>query len=247
MNAAKLLFLNILFIVLVSTVITNAQVTVQVGGGLGYSLPSGDYGGETTGFYNGTEYGLESGFNLHAKARLGLLFINAFGEIGYTTFSGTGDAEEGRGTVDISHEVFTIKIGPEFMMSIPASPVTPYLMGFVSYNSFSGTVDFQGVSDVPSGEYDIASASRIGLGAGAGALFGLGVLNLDFSIQYHAMNVGGSEYSIDDPTSHERLDNYTSLNDAEDPLYESGSDDHFIGDSRSISAWEFKLSVLFGI
>ena len=66
---------------------TNAQVTLQIGAGLGYSTPTGDYGGNTTEFYNGTKYGIESGFNYHAKARVGLLFLNVFGEIGYTTFS----------------------------------------------------------------------------------------------------------------------------------------------------------------
>jgi len=40
-----------------------SQVTLQVGGGLGYISPTGDYGGSTMDFYNGTKYGMSSGFN----------------------------------------------------------------------------------------------------------------------------------------------------------------------------------------
>jgi len=237
----------VIVLVLLFAAQTNAQITLQVGGGLGYSSPSGDMGGSTVDFYSGTKYGLKSGFNIHGKARVGILFFNAFGEIGYTSFSGDGEAEPGQGKVDVSQKVFSIKVGPEFQLSIPASPITPYLQGFLALNRFSGDVEFQGVSKVPSGKYDIPSESRIGLGAGVGVLFSLGGLNLDLNVQYHLMNIGGKEYSIVDPTSHERLDNYTSLNDDQDPLIELGGDDHIISSSRSIDAIEFKLSVMFGL
>ncbi len=225
----------------------DAQISFQIGGGVGYSLPAGDYGGSTTDFYNGTKYGMESGFNLHAKARFNLLVIGGFGEIGYTTFSGSGDAEPGHGTVDISHKLISVKLGPEFMISIPMSPVTPYAQGFVSYNSLSGDVEFQGTSSVPSGKYDIASASRIGLGLGAGVLFSLGGINLDVNIQYHFINIGGKEYKLENVTSHTRLDNYRSLNDGKDPLYNTITTDHFIQNDRTINTLEFKLSIMFSL
>jgi hypothetical protein len=227
---------------------TNAQVTIQLGGGLGYATPTGDYGGNTTEFYNGTKYGMESGFNYHAKARFGLLFLNVFGEIGYTTFSGEGEAEPGRGNINISNNVFSMKVGPEFPINIPLSPITPYLMGFVAVNTLSGEVEFQGVSSVPSGTSDIASATRVGIGGGGGVTFSAGPLKLDLSIQYHLINFTGNEYKIENVTSHERLDNYTSLNDGKDPAYISGSDDaHFIKEDRGIGAMEFKLTALFGL
>lgn len=219
----------------------------QVGAGVGYSVPSGDYGGETTGFYSGTEYGMSSGFNVHAKARLGFIFMNVFGELGYSSFSGEGNALENRGTLNISNSVLSIKAGPEFKLSIPTAPVTPYFQGFASYNSFSGTVEIKGVTNVPSGEFDIQSSSRIGLGLGAGVLFSLAGLNLDVNVQYHLMNLGGKEYLVEKATSHERLDNYTNLNDDKDPLYNADNDDHFIGGSRTINAIELKLSLLFGL
>lgn len=227
----------------------NAQVTLQLGGGLGYSTPTGDYGGNTTEFYSGTKYGIESGFNYHAKARVGLLFLNVFGEIGYTTFSGEGEAIAGQGNINISNNVFSMKVGPEFPINIPLSPITPYLMGFVAVNTFSGEVEFQGVpGDVPSGTYDLASATRVGIGGGGGVTFSAGPLKLDLSIQYHLINFTGNEYKIENATSHKRLDNYTSLNDGKDPNYISGSDnEHFIQEDRGIGAMEFKLTALFGL
>ena len=226
---------------------TNAQVTLQLGAGLGYATPTGDFGGNTTEFYKGTKYGLESGFNYHAKARVGLLFLNIFGELGYTTFSGEGDATPGQGNIKLSNNVFSIKAGPEFPITIPLSPITPYLMGFVAVNTFSGEVEFQGVSDVPSGTYELASATRVGIGGGGGVTFSAGPLKLDLSIQYHLINFTGNEYKIENVTSHERLDNYTSLNDGADPAYVNGSNAHFIQDDRGIGAMEFKVTAMFGL
>jgi opacity protein-like surface antigen len=220
---------------------------LQIGAGLGYSSPTGDYGGSSTDFYAGTKYGLKSGFNLNAKARVSILVISAFGEIDWTSFTGSGNAEANRGTLDLSQKVFSIKLGPEYQLSIPMAPITPYLQGFVSFNTFSGSVDIQGVSAVPSGKYDIASASRIGLGAGAGVIIDIMSFKLDFNVQYHAMNIGGKEYKLETVTAHERLDNYTSLNDGQDPAYLAGSDSHFIGSDRGITAIELKLTAMFGL
>ena len=247
MKKSHLSLLTALLFIVVFSFQSNAQITLQVGAGAGYSVPMGDYGGSTTDFYAGTKYGLESGFNLHAKARVGLIFINAFGEIDYSSFSGNGDAEPDQGTVDISHKIVSFKVGPEFPIEIPMSPITPYIQGFLSLNTISGSVEFQGVSNVPSGSYDIASATRIGIGAGAGVTFSLGGLKLDANIQYHLINLAGKEYKIETVTSHERLDSYTSLNDSKDPSYTATSTGHFIQDDRGISALEFKLTAMFGL
>lgn len=161
-------FIAIALIVIAFAFQTNAQITFQVGGGVGYSVPTGDYGGTTTDFYNGTKYGMDPGFNFHAKARLGLVFINAFGEIGYTNFSNEGSiiATEPDKTVKVTSKVLSIKLGPEFKFSIPMSPITPYLDAFVSLNTFTGTVQFKGSPNgLPSSEQDINSATRMGLGA----------------------------------------------------------------------------------
>lgn len=240
-------FLAVTLFILLFAYRTNAQVTLQLGGGLGYATPTGEYGGDMTEFYNGTKYGIESGFNYHAKARVGLLFLNVFGEIGYTTFSGEGEALPGQGNISLSNNVFSMKVGPEFPITIPLSPITPYLMGFVAVNTFSGEVEFQGVSGLPSGTYELASATRVGIGGGGGVTFSAGPLKLDLSIQYHLINFTGNEYKIENVTSHERLDNYTSLNDGADPAYLNGSDSHFIQDDRGIGSMEFKVTAMFGL
>ena len=224
-----------------------SQVTLQIGGGLGYIAPAGDYSGSTIDFYNGTKYGMSNGFNYHAKARVGLLGLNLFGMIEYSTVSGDGESEPGQGTVENSHGIFSIKAGPEFNLSIPLSPIGFYLEGFVSVNTFSGKVKFQGVAEVPSGEYDLESATRFGVGAGGGVLLDvLPVVTLDFGVHYNLYNLFGKNYSSVS-TSHERLDSYTGLNDDKDPLYQSGDTDHFISDSRLINAWQFTVTAMIGI
>jgi hypothetical protein len=140
---------QITFILLLSLLVMAnlySQVSLQIGGGLGYISPVGDYGGSTLDFYNGTKYGMSSGFNYHAKARVGLLGFNLFGIIEYSTISGEGESEPGQGQVENSHSIFSIKAGPEFNISPPHSPVAFYLDGFVSVNTFSGTIKFQEVS-----------------------------------------------------------------------------------------------------
>ncbi len=244
----KIVFLTILFTSLVLTSPSYSQVTFQLGGGIGYSVPTADYGGTTIEYYNGTKYGMEPGFNLHAKARLGLLFINAFGEIGYTNFSNEGEIIPGdNASVKVSQKVFSVKVGPEFKFSIPLSPITPYLDAFVALNTISGTVQFKSAPNgLPSDERDMASASRVGFGAGGGVLFNLGGLNLDLSIQYHIMNGAGKKFE-GDILKNQRIESYTFLNDDKDPSYSSSSDSHIISNSRSIGAIEIKLTALFGL
>ncbi len=232
--------------IFVLNVQTSAQITFQIGAGAGYSIPSGDYGGTVSDFYKGTKYGMKSGVNFHGKARVGILFLNAFGEVGYSTFSGDGNILPGNGTIKNSQKIVSIKLGPEFPINIPLSPITPYVQGFVALNTFSGEVEFKGVAGVPTSKKDLASASRVGLGAGVGVMFSLGGLKLDANIQYHLLNIAGKEYKIDNATSHTLLDNYTNLNDDKDILAGT-TPDHFISNSRAISAIELKLTVLFGL
>ena len=240
-----ILKISILFLLL--TVSAYTQITIQIGGGLGATSPTGNYAGTTIDFYNGSKYGLGTGFNLHAKARVGLLGFNLFGMIDYSTLSsGIGEGEPGRGEVENSQNIFSLKAGPEFNISIPLFPVGFYLDGFVSVNTISGTVKFQGLTKVPSGEYDIESATRFGIGAGGGVLVDiLPVVTLDFGIHYNAYNLFQKQYTTN-VTSHERLDAYTSLNDDKDPLYNT-TDDRIIGESRSMNAWQFTLTAMIGL
>jgi len=224
-----------------------SQISLQIGGGLGYVSPIGDYGGSTVDFYNGTKYGMSSGFNYHAKARVGLLGFNLFGIIEYSTVSGEGESEPGQGEVENSHSIFSIKAGPEFNISPPLSPVGFYVDGFISVNTFSGTVKFQGVAQVPSGEYDLESATRFGVGAGGGVLLDLiPIVTFDFGIHYNLYNIFGQTYT-GTTTNPKRLDAYTSLNDDKEPLFGTDEDISVIENTRAINAWQFTLTAMIGI
>ena len=244
MKKAVLLFTTLLFLISPQLY---SQITLQVGGGLGYIAPVGDYSGSTVDFYNGTKYGMSSGFNYHAKARVGLLGLNLFGMIEYSTVSGDGESEPGQGTVENSHGIFSIKAGPEFNFSVPLSPIGFYLDGFVSMNTFSGTVKFQGVAQVPSGEYDLEGGTRFGVGAGGGVLLDiLPVVTLDFGVHYNLYNLFGKQYKRIS-SNLRRLDSYISLNDEKDPLFGTDDDIFIIENARSINAWQFTLTAMIGI
>ena len=224
-----------------------SQISLQIGGGLGYISPVGDYGGSTVDFYNGTKYGMSSGFNYHAKARVGLLGFNLFGIIEYSNVSGDGESEPGQGEIENSHSIFSIKAGPEFNLSPPLSPVGFYLDGFLSVNTFSGTVSFQGVAEVPSGEYDLESETRFGVGIGGGALLDIiPVVTFDVGVHYNLYNIFGQTYT-GTTTNPKRLDAYTSLNDDKDPLFGTDEDIYIIENTRAINAWQFTLTAMIGI
>ena len=239
--------LTAIFITIILSTITSAQITLQVGGGMGIVSPSGDYGGTTIEFYNGTKYGLETGSSFHAKARVGVLSFNIFGMIDYTTLSGEGESEPGKGKVEVSQSVLSLKVGPEFHIGIPLAPVGVYFDGSVGLNTISGEVIFNGVSKVPSGTNDVESESRVGFGLGGGVLLDIiPMLTIDIGIHYNWMNPFGKIYTSKVPSSHPRLDAYTSLNDDKDPLF-GVTDDNIIENSRSMENWQFTLTLLFGI
>ena len=224
-----------------------SQISLQIGGGLGYISPVGDYAGSTVDFYDGTKYGMRSGLNYHAKARVGLLGFNLFGIIEYSTVSGEGESEPGQGEVENSHSIFSIKAGPEFNISPPLSPVGFYIDGFVSVNTFSGTVKFQGVAQVPSDEFELESATRFGVGAGGGVILDfIPIVTFDLGIHYNLYNVLGQTYT-GTTTNPKRLDSYTSLNDDKDPLFGTDEDIYIIENTRAINAWQFTLTAMIGI
>jgi len=244
-NIALLSCLIILFV----SSINYSQVTLQVGAGGGYIAPTGDYAGSTVDFYNGTKYGMSSGYNFNAKVRVGLLGLNLFGIIDYSSISGDGqsDPDNKNSQIENTQKILSFKAGPEFNISIPLSPVGVYFDGFLSVNTFSGTVSFQGVSGLSTGEYDLETATRVGAGVGGGVLLDiLPVVTLDLGIQYNWYNLFGKQYNSIN-TNLQREDAYTSLNDDADPLYQSSSNVHIIGESKAINAWEFTLTAMFGI
>jgi hypothetical protein len=246
----RLFRFSVALVALIALTITpsRSQVNMKLGGGIGVTSPASDFSGSPLEYYNGSRYGLSSGLNIHGKAKIGLSGWNLTGEIDYSSLSNTGNSEPGQGAVDISQKILSLKVGPEFRLSIPALPVTPYIGADLALNRFSGETTFQGVSKVPSATYSVKGATRFGIGFSAGAEVSIGpFLSLDFNISYNLMNVSGKEWDDVNPGINQRIDSYLSLNDAHDPEYVAGDDKHFISNERSISSILFTVSILFGL
>lgn len=225
-----------------------AQITLQVGGGAGLTIPESDFSGTTMDYYSGKSYGLGSGLNLHAKAKVGLLGFLLYGQIDYISLSNNGYAIPGEGNVDISQNIVSFKVGPEFDLNIPLVPVTPYLDGNIALNFFSGNVTFKGVPNITDANYVIESASRVGIGLGGGVIFKLNpLMHLDLGIHYNLLNLLGKKFNDVNPTVNQRLDSYLALNDDTDPAYSLGLPYHIIGNSRSINTLQITATLLIGI
>jgi opacity protein-like surface antigen len=238
-TAAVILFPSIAF---------SQGMKLQAGAGIGYEIPSGDYGGTTVDYYGGSKYGLSGGVNFHAKGRIGAAGVKLAAEIGYSSFSNSGSAEaSGQGKVEISQKILSVKLGPEYMMSIPAVPLAPYVGANLMLNTISGETKFNGVAQVPSGTFDVKSATRFGLGFGAGVLYKIGpLMSLDLGIAYNMMNLLGRKFEVVNAANPDRIDSYTGLNDGKDPVAING-DEHIVGSGRSISTLQVALSLMFGI
>lgn len=241
----RLLGFSIVVLMLSTTAFS--QITFQVGAGAGIAMPSSDYSGTTVDFYNGTKYGFKGGVTLNAKVRAGILGLRGAGEVNYSMFSNSGDATPGRGSVDISQKVLSLKVGPEFSFGLPLMPIKPYVGANLSLNTFTGTVKFQGITSLPSDENELKSATRIGYGFTGGVLLSLGGITLDVSAAYDFMNGTGKTWEDDNPTKDQRLDSYLTLNDDKDPLYKSGDANHFISNARSISAIQVRATLMIGL
>lgn len=229
-----------------SAQISTGQITAKVGGGLGWANPTGDYSGTTVDYYDGINYGLSSGLNLHGKARAAILGFGLVGELNYSGFSNSGAAfVDEKGDVEVSQSIFSIRLGAEFHIPLPVIPLKPYVGFNLAFNSISGTTKFQGIKDVPSEEFDVNTATRFGFGLNGGFIYSLGpFLDLDLNIGYNWINPLNKSM---DTVSDKRVDYYKNLNDAADPLYSSDDKNHFIENKRSINSLEIRATIMVGI
>lgn len=243
-----------IFIVLLITLIvfcpsnTKSQITMQVGGGLGVIVPTADYSGTTIEYYNGKNYGLATGLSIHGKFRAGLLGFIVVGELGYSTLSNEGNSEPGKGKVEVSQKILTVKAGPEFQFNIPAAPITPYIGGNLAMNNFSGETSFNGVAEVPSGKYKIKSTVRFGVGVSGGTIIDISrLMKLDISVQYNLMNISGKKWTDVDMSKDKRIESYEALNDEKDPVSHLNNTEHFVSKTRTINTFMITASLMFGL
>jgi hypothetical protein len=113
------------------------------------------------------------------------------------------------------------------------------------FSSIGGETSFHGVSRVSDGTYTMSSATRLGLGLGAGAEFRFGGNHaVDLSARFNFINLIGKKF--EELPSNERSDSYVNLNDEQDPNYVADPNKHPISNSRSISTFQFNIAFLFG-
>jgi len=235
-----------LVILSVSNTYSQVGISVKIGPMLGLTSPTSDYSGETADFYAGTKYGLKSGFHFGAVGKVVFGPLNGRASLSYGSLSNSGQSDPG-GTVDVKNNLFMITLGTEFGFAIPFSPVKPYAGLDLLFTTISGSVDFKSTANVPTGERDIQSDSRTGLGFSIGSEVAFGkTFTLDLSLRYNLINLFGKKYE-GVANSNNRLDAYTSLNDDADPNYDASSNsNHPIGSSRSISTIQINAGLLFG-
>lgn len=234
----SLRWLAVIMLTVLAIPATFAQVSLKVGIGGGYVMPMGDYKGTAAEYYAGTNYGLSNGFDVHAKARVGLLGFNLTGQVGYSFLSNSGSPEGGNSSADISSKILSIELGPEFHLGLPAVPITPYLGANIAFNTFSGSTKFQGTTAVPSSTVDVASSSRFGIGATVGVI----ISSFDIAVHYNLYNLSGKKWVGAD----NRVDTYSSLNDDKDPAYAPADTKHVVKDPRSLQSLVLSVSYMFG-
>lgn len=223
-----------------------SQISFEGGINGGATIPMGDYGGTMAEYYSGLKYGLSTGFNIGGYASLSTPVLSGRVSLNYSSLSNDGSPGVGfgGGTVKNKHNIFTIGIGPQYNLPIPYSPIKPFAVAELLIVSISGETSFQGISSVPSGTYEIPTATRIGLGITGGLSFELEKIGIDLSVKYSILNLTGKEFKSDDPSK--RFSSYTNLNDGKDPLYGTNTD-HFIGAERSMSTVQINLGIHFSL
>ena len=228
--------------------VSYSQISIKLGPELGLTSPTVDYSGDAKDFYAGTKYGLRSGLHYGVMGKVQLGPLNGRLSISYASLDNSGNAnpEQPGSTLEIKNNVFMFTLGTEFGFGIPFSPVKPYAGIDVLFSTISGTYNFQGTSEVSSGEKSIQSASRTGLGFSIGSEVAFGKsFTLDISLRYNLINLFGKSY--DGVTnSNDRNDAYTNLNDAADPNYSATNSKHPVGNDRSIATIQINVGLLFG-
>lgn len=249
MKTKGIKFLVLIAVVFFMSNTANSQIVkFKLGPMIGLSSPTGDYSGNTMEYYSGTKYGMSSGANFGAIFKTGIGPFNFRVSGSYAPLKNSGVAEPGEGFIETKSDMLTFSAGPEFDIAIPLSPIKPYLGVDLLFSSISGRTTFSDVDFIPDGTYDMQSATRLGLGFGAGFEYGIGTSNvLDVSLRYNLVNLFGKEYNDATPSTTRRLDAYLSLNDDADPLAgTSPVSAHPITTSRSISVFQVDVAFLFG-
>lgn len=227
---------------------SRAQMDLKFGVGIGAMIPTSDFSGSTSEFYNGSRYGLSSGPSIDVKAKVGLSEWSLVGEVDYSALHNKGNVEPRQGVVEVSQQILSLKVGPEFRFRIPALPIAPYIGSNIALNRFTGETTFQGTSNVPGAKINMEDETRFGIGFSTGMEVSIGsYISLDINISYNFINVFGKKWENINTGISQRIDSYLALNDDRDPLHAVGDDKHFISHERNIRSVLSTVSIVFSL
>jgi opacity protein-like surface antigen len=233
------------FLTLLLSNYSNAQslLSLQIGPTAGVTVPTGDYSGTVNDFYNGTKYGMSTGANFGALAKINTPIISGKAFVAYTMLSSSDNLTVG-GSMETKHHIVTFGIGPEYKLGLPMIPFRPYFDAMLLVSSVSGSLTTKSIPQLPSNTYDFDTETRTGLSVGVGSEFTLSPqFNLDINVRYNIFNMIGKKFN---QGQYQKIDSYNSLNDDADPL-SAVSTDHPVKSSRNMSAIQISVSVLFGL
>lgn len=243
----RIIFLPLLGFLLLPFHSAHSQVSFSIGPSIGLTVPTGDYGGTTVEYYYGQKYGFSSGVNVGAVVKVNTPIIRVRGAGNFSFLSNTGNAEPDKpnSSVEVKQTVFMLSVGPEFAIGIPMSPIKPYIGADFLITTFNGETNFQGVDEVSSGTHSMSSATRTGIGLGAGVEISLKRIAIDVGLRYNFHNLMGKSFV--QYFDSDRNKTYANLNDDADPNFDGFNSKHPVQNSRNISTLQLNLAVLFGL
>ena len=239
----KIIFITSILLLVCLSSISNAQISFEIGPNIGIISPTGSYAGNVNDFYLGNKYGLGTGFNVGATAKLDLFLLSGRVDLNYSWLSNSGSLTSSNGTVNTKQNIFSLGAGPEYKLNIPMSPIKPYACFELLFSTISGETTFQGAAQVSSNTLKIASATRTGISLIVGSEISFKTWTLDLNVRYNLHNLAGKKF--DTYHNNDRTNSYSALNDGGDPDFDGNN--HPVGSSRNITTVQLNVGVLFGL
>jgi opacity protein-like surface antigen len=217
------------------TLFSQPQVTIHVTGGYNVPLPDlkGDFDtkadSNTYFIKNGFGFGADGKYYLGKKRNVGITFA-----LGYQMFKNDADTSTVTGLKNIKNKLnaFTVGLGVEYAF-MPKGKANPFVGAEFTGHFFSG--DFESTSGTTTSKFTLKSASRFGVGLGAGVDIAISKsVGAVIGGKYHLANLIGKEYDSSATTASQY-----ALDDKE----------HTVGTttvkSRSISYFQIYAGVSF--
>lgn len=207
MKFKTIIFCIFLLILIDSNVFSQPKATVQFLAG--YSFPMGDLKGSFGSTYstwtgNGNPdtntYFMKSGisYGINVKIPVNRKFpVNIIGSVGFNSFSNSAEYDDptGRGSMELSQNMFTVTLGGEFSLFRKESRFVPFAGVEGMLNLISGNLT---IEETETTEYTMNSTSRFGLQLSGGFDYVFhNNLGITVGARYAMANLFGKSYAPD--------------------------------------------------